>query len=64
MKRFRITFTYEDVFTADQIWPDGDAPPNPDPLDVRRLFDELGGSDQARSALNVDEPYYGIEVVS
>jgi len=43
MKKFRLTYTMTTDLTEAQIWPDGDAPPNPTAADVEAVIEKDGG---------------------
>lgn len=43
MKKFKITYTVECELTAEDLWPDGNAPEQPTTLHVRSLIRECGG---------------------
>lgn len=43
MKKFKITYTVECELTAEDLWPDGDAPEQPATVHVRSLIRECGG---------------------
>lgn len=42
-KHFNIRVYFDDEFSADELWPDGDAPENPTVKDVEVLINQCGG---------------------
>lgn len=42
-KTFSIRIPSDFDLTVDEIWPDGDAPENPTPEDVKKVIEKCGG---------------------
>lgn len=54
MKKFRIEYSGSTDLTVEEIWPDGDAPENPKPVDVVNLMRKTSKI-QLLSSWNLDE---------
>lgn len=53
-KKFRIWVDYNELFSIEQLWPDGDAPENPTVKDVLELIEDCGGLGQIISDWNLE----------
>ena len=54
MKKFIISIISRHVLTEEDLWPDGDAPPNPTVSDVEALIYECGGPEAIITEWNMD----------
>lgn len=56
-KLFELTVEGSVVLSADDIWPDGDAPENPTAADVAKLIQRDGGLDRVLIDWSLDDEF-------
>ena len=63
-RRFRVTIRDEYYLTESEVWPNGDAPPNPTASDVAEEMGAGGSVERVLGDWNMNEPSVRVDGVT